>query len=247
MKLGATRIHVGGVASVWDSHQLRFITGGVTVDPDVVPRRNLKTGEPDPNGARIIYQGDVLGKITATGMYGPYDKNATDGREVARYLAANTYNLDSGYDELFFQDNGNGTTLGAVDMARIKRQRMSIQYSDSDLDVIKAQLSANGAFLTFVEGNGTPGPSAESIDVLPDTVSLTVGESHTLAVIWSPTNTANRHGDFTSGDIGVATVATENDIQGVSGTVTAVATGSTTITFKAANSGLTATVAVTVA
>lgn len=30
-----------------------------------------------------IASGTVVGKVTATGLYGPYDKDATDGREVA--------------------------------------------------------------------------------------------------------------------------------------------------------------------
>lgn len=34
-----------------------------------------------PNG--YIASGTVLGKVTATGLYGPYDNAATDGREVA--------------------------------------------------------------------------------------------------------------------------------------------------------------------
>lgn len=36
--------------------------------------------------AGYIKSGTVLGKVTATGKYGPYDKNATDGREVAAGL-----------------------------------------------------------------------------------------------------------------------------------------------------------------
>lgn len=35
-----------------------------------------------PNG--FIASGTVLGKVTASGLYGPYDNAANDGREVAR-------------------------------------------------------------------------------------------------------------------------------------------------------------------
>ncbi|AXK86592.1 Bacteriophage lambda head decoration protein D [Nocardia farcinica] len=34
-----------------------------------------------PDG--FVPSGMVLGKVTATGLYGPYDNSATDGREVA--------------------------------------------------------------------------------------------------------------------------------------------------------------------
>lgn len=37
-----------------------------------------------------IPSGTVLGKITATGLYGPYDNAAADGREVAAGLLFNT-------------------------------------------------------------------------------------------------------------------------------------------------------------
>lgn len=34
--------------------------------------------------AGFIRSGTVLGRVTATGLYGPYDNTANDGREVAR-------------------------------------------------------------------------------------------------------------------------------------------------------------------
>lgn len=37
-----------------------------------------------PNG--FIKSGTLLGKVTASGLYGPYDNAATDGREVAAGL-----------------------------------------------------------------------------------------------------------------------------------------------------------------
>lgn len=44
-----------------------------------------------PNG--YIPSGTVLGKITATGLYGPYDNAAADGTEVARGLLFSSVNV----------------------------------------------------------------------------------------------------------------------------------------------------------
>jgi hypothetical protein len=41
-----------------------------------------------PNGE--IRSGTVLGRVTATGLYGPYDNAVVDGREVAAGLLFNT-------------------------------------------------------------------------------------------------------------------------------------------------------------
>jgi hypothetical protein len=45
----------------------------VVVDRDTVPAND--------NGQRFVTGGSLLCEITATGLYGPYDKNASDGRE----------------------------------------------------------------------------------------------------------------------------------------------------------------------
>lgn len=50
-----------------------------------------------PNG--YVPSGTVLGRITATGLYGPYDNGASDGREVAvGFLYSNTKMLSGGKD-----------------------------------------------------------------------------------------------------------------------------------------------------
>jgi uncharacterized protein YjdB len=247
MRLGPTRIKVGGESSVWDSHDIRFITGGVTIDPNTVPKRNRETGALDANGFRIIYQGDVIGKITATGLYGPYDKNAADGRAVARCLAAGTYNLDSGYSDSTFPPNPNGVSIGAVDRASVLRGRMSVQYSDSDLAAIKTQLLDNGALITFVEETGTPGYPVQGVALLPATLSMAVGDAHSIMPVWTPMNAANKHGEFTTSNAAYATVATENGMRGAIGHITAIAAGTATITFTSSDGGFTASVTVTVA
>lgn len=50
-------------------------TPNVTVDFQLVPSNRRPEG--------YLPSGTVLGKVTATGKYGPYDNTATDGREVA--------------------------------------------------------------------------------------------------------------------------------------------------------------------
>jgi uncharacterized protein YjdB len=247
MRLGPTRIRVDGESSVWDSSDIRFITGGVTIDPNTVPKRSRITGSPDSNGFRIIYAGDILGKITATGLYGPYDKNATDGRAIARYLAAGTYNLDSGYNDSTFPPNPNGVSIGAVDRARILRARMSIQYTDADLSAIKTQLLNNGTLVTFVEETGTPGYPVQGVALLPATLSLAVGQTYDIMPVWTPMNAANKHGDFATSNAAYATVTTENGISGAIGHITAIAAGTANITFTSSDGGFTASVAVTVA
>jgi Bacteriophage lambda head decoration protein D len=47
-----------------------------------------------PNG--FIPSGTVLGKITATGLYGPYDPDGGDGREVAEFLLFEDTIMESG-------------------------------------------------------------------------------------------------------------------------------------------------------
>lgn len=44
-----------------------------------------------PNG--YIPSGTVLGKVTATGLYGPYDNTAVDGTETARGLLFSSINV----------------------------------------------------------------------------------------------------------------------------------------------------------
>ncbi|MBU8830837.1 head decoration protein [Mycolicibacterium goodii] len=55
------------------------LTPGVTLDIS-----KFTAGTHYPNG--FIPSGTVLGKVTASGLYGPYDNSATDGREVAAGL-----------------------------------------------------------------------------------------------------------------------------------------------------------------
>lgn len=47
---------------------------GITIDSLLITA--------DSNGNKIVKNGTVLAKVTATGKYGPYDEAALDGREL---------------------------------------------------------------------------------------------------------------------------------------------------------------------
>ncbi|MDT8915752.1 head decoration protein [Amycolatopsis sp. PS_44_ISF1] len=51
---------------------------GITVDTGLFPAATKTNG--------YIKSGTVLGRVTATGLYGPYDTTATDGRQVPEGL-----------------------------------------------------------------------------------------------------------------------------------------------------------------
>jgi Bacteriophage lambda head decoration protein D len=50
----------------------------------------------DGNGDKIVPKGSVLGRVTATGRYGPYNNAAGDGREVAKGFLIEGTNLKFG-------------------------------------------------------------------------------------------------------------------------------------------------------
>jgi len=60
--------------------------GGITLDAALVPA--------DANGDKILRGGTLLGKVTATSRYGPYDNALIDGRQDAKgVLFAGDLNL----------------------------------------------------------------------------------------------------------------------------------------------------------
>jgi hypothetical protein len=66
-----------------------------------------------PDG--FIPSGTVLGKVTATGKYGPYDAAAVDGREVAAELLFSSLNVATGATII----GGAGLHKGEVDPVRL--------------------------------------------------------------------------------------------------------------------------------
>jgi len=61
---------------------------GITLDASVVGA--------DPNGDKILKKGTCLGRISATGHYGPYDNTAADGRQTAVGFLMESVNLKWG-------------------------------------------------------------------------------------------------------------------------------------------------------
>lgn len=66
-----------------------YSTTSVTLDANTAPTA-------DANGDQWLKAGTVLGKISATGLYGPYDPEADDGREVAEGILLDDVNLRHG-------------------------------------------------------------------------------------------------------------------------------------------------------
>jgi len=65
-----------------------YVTKPVTIDASTVPA--------DGNGDKILRAGTVLGKITASGLYGPYDPGAADGRQTAECILLHSVNCRHG-------------------------------------------------------------------------------------------------------------------------------------------------------
>ena len=109
VRVGTTTI--GGEISIWDSEQRRFVTGGVTIDASKVTAAN---------GKKILKAGYPLGKISASGKYGPYDSEADDGRQTAVCLLAEDVDCTAG-DEF----------ASAVDQARVIETRCPITITSA--------------------------------------------------------------------------------------------------------------------
>ncbi|MDL5159412.1 head decoration protein [Actinomycetospora termitidis] len=63
--------------------------GGITIDPATVSANS--------DGKKVVKGGTVMGKITATGKYGPYASGASDGRQAAvGVLFAGDIRVDGG-------------------------------------------------------------------------------------------------------------------------------------------------------
>lgn len=76
-----------------------WLWGTHGTDPGSTPSVTLDVtlftaGTHYPNG--FIPSGCVLGKVTATGLYGPYDSGATDGRQTAAGLLFSSVPVASG-------------------------------------------------------------------------------------------------------------------------------------------------------
>lgn len=120
---------IAGQLNIFDSSMVRWITGGVTLDHTTVT--------PDGDGKKRLKAGTPLGKITATGKYGPYDAGASDGRETAVCMLGEDvdFELDSSGQ---FGDQ----VATAFDMARVIEARLPVPVDAT----VKGQLKN----ITFV-------------------------------------------------------------------------------------------------
>lgn len=86
------------VADVEFLASAQYTARTVTLDADTVAA--------DSNGDKILRAGTVLGRITASGQYGPYDDAAGDGRDVAVGILLTTVNLRHGDAVVAMMDSG---------------------------------------------------------------------------------------------------------------------------------------------
>ena len=223
MDIQQIAFRTGAEKNIFDSHQARYLTGGVTIDRETVPEN------PEKKNKRIIEIGEILGKINASGKYGPYDPAATDGRETARCILIATLDCTE-YDQV----------SGAVDHARILLDRLPHRYTEAELAKIMSDFNQNGVNITFTGSRPVPGPKATSVELLPATSSVSVGAKATLSAVFTPINTVIKSGTFASINPAVATV----DKTGI---VTGVSAGTAIITFTTDVGNFKPTASVTVA
>lgn len=106
----------GEEINIFDSQKIRWVTGGVTLDHTLV--------EPNEDGRKELKIGTPIGKVTATGKYGPYDAEAEDGRETAVLMLGETVDFSL----------GNGIGFGdqvatAFDWARVLTARLPVEIT----------------------------------------------------------------------------------------------------------------------
>jgi hypothetical protein len=93
--------------NILDSDQVRFVSNGVTIDAATVTA---------VDGVKVLPMGTVLGKITLSGKYGPYDSAAVDGRAVPVCML---------YPDQADVTDGDGA-FGAIDHARVIKSRLPV-------------------------------------------------------------------------------------------------------------------------
>ena len=95
------------VEQSYGSEDRSWLMGPHGLEPGTTPSTTLSLALfNDAKFATEIKSGCVLGKVTATGLYGPYDPAAVDGRGVARRLLINTYGRKAGDTTKRIADGG---------------------------------------------------------------------------------------------------------------------------------------------
>lgn len=88
------------------------LTPGLTLDPKL-----FTAATHYPKG--FVRSGIVLGKVTATGLYGPYSADAEDGREKAAYHLFGSLRFIATNGQLLKKVSGAGFVHGAVSEANL--------------------------------------------------------------------------------------------------------------------------------
>lgn len=95
------------VTTSYGSEDRTWLMGPHGVEAGTTPSTTLDLAKfNDAKFADDIKSGCVLGKVTATGLYGPYDPAAVDGRQTARRLLMNTYGRKAGDGAKRIADGG---------------------------------------------------------------------------------------------------------------------------------------------
>lgn len=95
--------HLGVTKTTIQAENRAWLRGPHGTEPGANPNVTLSValftaGTHYPNG--FIPSGIVLGKVTATGLYGPYDSTATDGRETAAGFLFGSLTVPVGIDRV---------------------------------------------------------------------------------------------------------------------------------------------------
>ncbi len=109
-----------GQVNIFDSAQIRWVTGGITVDYTKVSQSE---------GKRILKAGTPMGKLTASGKYAPWDEGGTasDGSQTALCMVPVDTDCTDG-DQV----------VTAFDMARVLAARVNV--SSAKISDLKSQL-----------------------------------------------------------------------------------------------------------
>lgn len=95
------------VSQSYGSEDRSWLMGPHGVEAGTTPSTTIDLSKfTDAKFADTIKSGCVLGRITATGLYGPYDPAAVDGRQTARRLTMNTYSRKPGDGAKRIADGG---------------------------------------------------------------------------------------------------------------------------------------------
>lgn len=95
------------ISQSYGSEDRSWLMGPHGLEPGTTPSTTIALSLfSDAKFADTIKSGCVLGKVTATGLYGPYDPAAVDGRQTAVRLLINTYSRKPGDSTHRIADGG---------------------------------------------------------------------------------------------------------------------------------------------